>query len=99
MNLDMNKLYRRNTHINGKFREDKRNNWEGIDNRGIIHYLHPDKHMNIADVCSEIFKYASDFPFEHDASLACNPVALQVMLKELAKSDIITITENHDKHD
>lgn len=88
--IDYKKRYLRNTHIDREYRKNMDYIWKRIPQEftGLIHSLDPKKPMNIYEIMTEIYTYASQYPMENDASFY-TPELVQATLKLLVNFDMV----------
>lgn len=91
MSIDLKKKYLRNTHLNGKYRKDMESVWSKIPCgfSGVVHLLHSEKPMDIADILSESHSYAKDYPLENNSEIETNITVLLEVLELLVNFDMI----------
>lgn len=82
--------YLRNTHnANGEYRNLPE--WKKIPNNlsGLIHHLSPNKPMDIYDIMADIYRYASQYPFENDIAFLGNHDNVKMVLELLVNFDMV----------
>ena len=92
--MNLNKLYRRKTHINGVYRTDMDDAWSKIPKyfSEVIHYLEPSRWMSIKEIIMEGAKWnLSDDFLPHEMNTLRDPILFEATLEILANFDMIEV--------